>query len=122
MNMATPEKLAEIADHVRDGARGAGRVPGVAQVAAKVRVSLHPDRERARAKLRQLAAFYTVADHYQDMLRSSGFEQDVDLAIEAFKNGGLGEAQRTISDAVPGSVAAHCRDVDRGAHRAPQTL
>jgi len=98
VNMATPDKLAEICDHVRDGARGAGRVPGVAQIAAKVRVSLHLDREHARAKLRHLAAFYTVADHYQDMLRSSGFEQDVDAAVEAFKNGGLGEAERTISD------------------------
>jgi alkanesulfonate monooxygenase SsuD/methylene tetrahydromethanopterin reductase-like flavin-dependent oxidoreductase (luciferase family) len=98
VNMATPEKIAEISQHVREGARTGGRDPGTVQIAAKVRVSLDPDRERARAKLRQVAAFYTVADHYQDMLRASGFEEHVDRAVEAFEQGGLGAAARSIPD------------------------
>jgi alkanesulfonate monooxygenase SsuD/methylene tetrahydromethanopterin reductase-like flavin-dependent oxidoreductase (luciferase family) len=97
VNMATPEKVAEITERVRDGARAAGRDPAAVQIAAKVRVSLHSDRERARSRLRQVAAFYTVADHYQDMLRSSGFGGEVDKAAEAFKKGGLREAERQIS-------------------------
>jgi 5,10-methylenetetrahydromethanopterin reductase len=98
VNMATPAKLADIARHVKDGARAAGRDADLVQVAAKVRVSLHPDRDRARARLRQLAAFYTVADHYQDMLRASGFEAHVDTAVRAFESGGLGAATRTVTD------------------------
>ena len=47
VNMATPQKLADIVRHVREGASAAGRDPGSLQIAAKVRVSLHPDRERA---------------------------------------------------------------------------
>jgi alkanesulfonate monooxygenase SsuD/methylene tetrahydromethanopterin reductase-like flavin-dependent oxidoreductase (luciferase family) len=98
VNMATPEKLADIAHRVREGARSAGRDPARVQVAAKVRVSLSSDRERARARLRQLAAFYTVADHYRDMLRASGFEEHVDMAAAAFEKGGLDAASREISD------------------------
>jgi alkanesulfonate monooxygenase SsuD/methylene tetrahydromethanopterin reductase-like flavin-dependent oxidoreductase (luciferase family) len=98
VNMATPAKLAEIARHVQEGARAAGRDPQAVQIAAKVRVSLHRDRESARSRLRQLAAFYTTADHYQDMLRSSGFAGEVDRVLESFKKGGLVEAVRAISD------------------------
>jgi alkanesulfonate monooxygenase SsuD/methylene tetrahydromethanopterin reductase-like flavin-dependent oxidoreductase (luciferase family) len=92
-------KLGEIARHVHEGARAGGRDPASVQIAAKVRVTLHPDRARARDRLRELAAFYTVADHYQTMLRASGFEDDVDRAVLAFQRGGLREAQRSISDA-----------------------
>jgi alkanesulfonate monooxygenase SsuD/methylene tetrahydromethanopterin reductase-like flavin-dependent oxidoreductase (luciferase family) len=98
VNMATPGKLAEIASWVREGARAAGKDESAIQIIAKVRVTLHADRERARSRLRQLAAFYTVADHYADMLKSSGFEADVVRATEAFARGGLGAAEQQISD------------------------
>ncbi len=98
VNMATPRKVAEIASWVREGARAAGKNEGAAEVITKVRVTLHSDRERARARLKQLAAFYTVADHYTDMLKSSGFEGEVNRAIEAFARGGLRAAEHQISD------------------------
>jgi alkanesulfonate monooxygenase SsuD/methylene tetrahydromethanopterin reductase-like flavin-dependent oxidoreductase (luciferase family) len=98
VNMATPAKLAQIASLVREGARAAGKDESAAQVVTKVRVTLHADRDRARARLRRLAAFYTVADHYGDMLKSSGFEADVRLATSAFATGGLSLAEERISD------------------------
>jgi alkanesulfonate monooxygenase SsuD/methylene tetrahydromethanopterin reductase-like flavin-dependent oxidoreductase (luciferase family) len=98
VNMATPAKLSEIAGHVRDGARAAGKDPAAAVVVAKVRVSLHPDRERARARLRQVATFYTIADHYAEMLKSSGFEAEVARVTAAFADGGFRAAERQISD------------------------
>jgi alkanesulfonate monooxygenase SsuD/methylene tetrahydromethanopterin reductase-like flavin-dependent oxidoreductase (luciferase family) len=98
VNMGTPEKLAEIAGHVREGARAAGKDGGAAQVIAKVRVSIDADRDRARSRLRKLAAMYTVADHYRDMLVSSGFEGEVSKASAAAAQGGLRAAAQAISD------------------------
>jgi alkanesulfonate monooxygenase SsuD/methylene tetrahydromethanopterin reductase-like flavin-dependent oxidoreductase (luciferase family) len=98
VNMGTPEKLAEIALRVREGARAAGKDEASVQVIAKVRVSLDPDRARARSRLRKLAALYTVADHYREMLASSGFEGEVAKASSAAREGGLRAAAGAISD------------------------
>jgi alkanesulfonate monooxygenase SsuD/methylene tetrahydromethanopterin reductase-like flavin-dependent oxidoreductase (luciferase family) len=116
VNMATASKLAEIAARVREGARASGRVD--VEVIAKVRVCIDADRDRARSRLRQLAAFYTAADHYADMLKASGFEADVVRIGEAFARGGLRAATEAVSndylDALP-LVAATSMDevVDR---------
>jgi alkanesulfonate monooxygenase SsuD/methylene tetrahydromethanopterin reductase-like flavin-dependent oxidoreductase (luciferase family) len=98
VNMGTPAKLAEIAAHVREGARAAGKDEASVQVIAKVRVSIDPDRDRARQRLRRLAAMYTVADHYRDMLASSGFEGEVTKATAAAGQGGLRAASAAVSD------------------------
>jgi alkanesulfonate monooxygenase SsuD/methylene tetrahydromethanopterin reductase-like flavin-dependent oxidoreductase (luciferase family) len=98
VNMGTAEKLAEIAAEVRGGARAAGKDETSVQIIAKVRVCLDPDRDRARAGLRKLAARYTVADHYRDMLISSGFEAEVSKVSAAAAEGGLRSAARAITD------------------------
>ena len=54
INMATPAKVKEIAARVREGAMEAGRDPSKIEIVAKSRVSLNPDRNLARAKLRQV--------------------------------------------------------------------
>ncbi|HWO43013.1 MAG TPA: LLM class flavin-dependent oxidoreductase [Candidatus Eisenbacteria bacterium] len=98
INMATPAKVKEIADRVRDGAREAGRDPGKIEVIAKCRVSLHAERAQARAKLRQVLTFYNIADHYSDMLRGMGFETEVNAIHEAFQRGGFKAAMAALSD------------------------
>ena len=119
--MGTPEKLAEIAAQVRDGARAAGKDEASVQVVAKVRVSIDRDRERA-LEAAQLAAMYSVADHYRDMLASSGFEGEVAKASAAAAHGGLGAAAQTISDDYLESAAALRRHVDRRSARPPSPL
>jgi len=99
VNMATPEKLAEIVALVREGARAAGKPESAVQVITKVRVSIDADRERARTRLRQLAARYTVADRYREMLASSGFEGEVSRATEALREQGFRAVEATITDA-----------------------
>src|SRR5688572_20035708 len=53
INMATPAKVKEIAARVREGAAEAGRDPSKIEIIAKSRVSLNPDKQAARDKLRQ---------------------------------------------------------------------
>jgi len=98
INMATPAKIREIAERVREGAIEAGRDPSKIEIVAKCRVSLNPDRALARSKLRQVLTFYNLADHYSDMLKGLGFERDVTAIQEAFQKGGFKAAMAALSD------------------------
>ncbi len=98
INMATPDKIREIAERVRDGAREAGRDPGKIEIIAKARVSLNKDRSLARSKLRQVLTFYNLADHYSGMLRGQGFESEVNAIQGAFQKGGFKAAMASLTD------------------------
>ena len=98
INMATPAKVKEIAARVREGAIEAGRDPSKIEIIAKSRVSLNPDKNAARAKLRQVLTFYNIADHYSDMLRGMGFDKEVNAIHEAFQKGGFKAAMGALTD------------------------
>ena len=98
INMGIPSKVKEIAARVRQGASDAGRDPGKVEIMVKVRVCIHPDRTVARHKLRQILAFYNVADHYSNMLRECGFGREVDAVAKAFKENGFKAAAAAVSD------------------------
>ncbi|MBI3934548.1 MAG: LLM class flavin-dependent oxidoreductase [Acidobacteria bacterium] len=99
INMAIPSKIREIADRVRAGAAGAGKDPSKVEVMAKVRVSVHPDRAQARARLRQVLTFYNISDHYSKMLIECGFEPEVTAVQKAFLAGGFKAATKAMTDA-----------------------
>ena len=98
INMATPTKIKEIADRVREGAKEAGRDPANIEIIAKSRVSLNPDRAVARSRLRQVLTFYNIADHYSDMLKTMGFESEVNEIQSSFQKGGFKAAMESLSD------------------------
>ena len=115
INMATPEKIREIAGRTQAAATAAGRGP--VDVIGKVRVSLNPDREVARSKLRQALTFYNIADHYSDMLREQGFVSEVDAVQEAFRSGGFKAAMGALTDdymdrlpVIPATSVAEIKD------------
>ncbi len=117
INMATPATIKKIADRVRAGAVEAGRDPASLEIIAKVRVSLNPDRQIARSKLRQVLTFYNIADYYKDMLKSSGFAAEVTAIERAFKEGGFKAAQPLITDeymdrlpVIPGTSIKEIKD------------
>ena len=117
INMAIPATVRQIAERVRAGAAEVGRASSDIQIITKVRVSLNPDRAKARAKLRQVLTFYNIADHYRDMLKASGFEPEVNAVQEAFRQGGFKAAQEVITDAymdrlpvVPGASAGEIKE------------
>lgn len=117
INMATPEKIREIAARVREGAKEAGRDPNKIEIIAKCRVSLNPDRAKARAKLRQVLTFYNLADHYSDMLKGLGFDAEVSAIQAAFQQGGFKAAMAALTDdymdklpVVPGTSIEEIKD------------
>lgn len=117
INMATPAKIREIAARVREGAKEAGRDPAQIEIIAKCRVSLNPDRAKARSKLRQVLTFYNLADHYSDMLKGLGFEAEVHAIQSAFQSGGFKAAMAALTDeymdklpVVPGTSIEEIKD------------
>ena len=99
INMATPEKVKEIAARVREGAIEAGPRPEQDRDHRQVaRVAQSRTRMLARAKLRQVLTFYNIADHYSDMLRGMGFEKEVNAIHEAFQKGGFKAAMGALTD------------------------
>ena len=117
INMATPEKIREIAARVHEGAKEAGRDPSKIDIIAKCRVSLNPDRAKARSKLRQVLTFYNLADHYSDMLKGLGFEAEVNAIQSAFQQGGFKAAMAALTDqymdklpVVPGTSIEEIKD------------
>jgi len=117
INMATPAKIREIAERVREGAREAGRDPTKIEIVAKCRVSLNPDRAVARSRLRQVLTFYNLADHYSDMLKGLGFEPEVNAIQSAFEKGGFKAAMAALTDeymdklpVIPGTSIAEIKE------------
>jgi alkanesulfonate monooxygenase SsuD/methylene tetrahydromethanopterin reductase-like flavin-dependent oxidoreductase (luciferase family) len=99
INMAPASQIRVIAERVREGAQAAGRDPARAEIIAKVWVSLHPDRQQARKGLRQALTFYSVADHYKEMLTAAGLGAEVTAVQQAFREGGFKAALAQITDA-----------------------
>ena len=98
INMAPASQIRVIAERVRDGAAAVGRNPSKAEIIAKVWVSLHSDRKVARTNLRQMVTFYSIADHYREMLTAAGLGPEVWAIQQAFREGGFKAAQAKISD------------------------
>ena len=98
VNMANPPMLREIFGRVKDSAERAGREPSSIDYVAKVRVSIHQDREVARAKLKSVLAFYNIADHYRDMIASMGFERESRAVRDAYQQSGFRAAQGAVPD------------------------
>lgn len=100
INMANPAMVREIVQNVSAGAREAGRDPSQIEYVVKIRVCMHPDREVAKAKLKQVLTFYNIADHYRDMIARMGFATESAAIREAYQSGGFKAAQALITDAM----------------------
>ncbi|MPZ14646.1 MAG: LLM class flavin-dependent oxidoreductase [Chloroflexi bacterium] len=100
VNMATPAMTEEIVTRVRQGAIDAGRDPQQLEYVVKVRVCLHPDRAVARTRLKHTLAFYSIADHYRDLLDRMGFAEESAQVRETYHQHGFRAAQAAVADAM----------------------
>lgn len=98
VNMATPAKVREVFDRVRQAAVDAGRDPSSLEYIAKVRVCIHPEPEVARDRLRQVVAFYAIAEFYRDLLDQMGFAEQGARVREVYEADGFRAAQQAVPD------------------------
>jgi alkanesulfonate monooxygenase SsuD/methylene tetrahydromethanopterin reductase-like flavin-dependent oxidoreductase (luciferase family) len=101
---------------VRQSAIEAGRDPDSLDYVAKIRVSLGPDVEAAKAKLKSTLAFYNIADHYKDMIANMGFAEESARIRETYRESGFRAAQTAVPeelvDQLP-TIAARTADEAR---------
>jgi alkanesulfonate monooxygenase SsuD/methylene tetrahydromethanopterin reductase-like flavin-dependent oxidoreductase (luciferase family) len=99
VNMANPSVVAEIAEGTRAAAREAGRDPDAFAVTIKVRCSVSDNLAAARAALKNVLTFYSLAAGYREMLSTRmGLEKEVRMINETWKAKGFKEAARQIPD------------------------
>lgn len=78
--MATPRGVAAAWDFVRQGARQAGRDPDEVEVISRVDTCVDPDRDRARAGVRQMIAFLLWSSYpNRDFVTQLGMEVPSEL-------------------------------------------
>lgn len=98
LNMATPSKVRAILANVRAAAIEAGRDLDRIQYCVKVRVAMSADRELARRRLKQVLTFYSLADHYREMVASMGFAEASAAIRAAYEKGGFKAAAAAVPD------------------------
>ena len=103
-NMGPTAYLADAVGALRQAARQAGRDPAQVDVAALVISGLGPHGERI---CRESIARWVSPEmpFYQNLLRESGFAEDVDRIEAALKDGGFEAAGRAVSDTLLDEVA-----------------
>ncbi len=98
LNMANPAMVRQIVSNVRQGAVEAGRDPEKLEFIVKVRACVHPEREVAKTRLKQVLTFYNLADHYKDLIAAMGFGAESQAIRDAYQQGGFKAAQAAVSD------------------------
>ncbi len=105
INMANPTVVAEVAEGTRAAAREAGRDADVFAVVAKVRCAINDDLAAARAALKKVLTFYSLAAGYKEMLtHRMGLGREVQMINEIWRVKGFKEAARQVPDEMLNSV------------------
>ena len=104
VNMANPPMIREIVKRVTQGATDAGKDPSNLEYVIKVRVCMNPDRDIAKAKLKQVLTFYMLAgaegEGYNALFASMGFGAETQSVREAYEKGGFRAGQAAVPDAM----------------------
>ena len=102
INMASPDRVRQIAEWCREGVRAAGRDPARFEIVPKLRVALHEDPALARRALKKVLAFYCLQKGYGEMLMDMGYREEVGHVRGVYGQSGFHAAH----DAVPDSMLA----------------
>jgi len=100
INMASPDRVRQIAAWAQEGAAAAGRDPAELQIVPKLRVALHEDVATARRALKKVLTFYSLQEGYGQMLEAMGFAEEVARIRQAHRESGF----RAAADQVPDSM------------------
>jgi alkanesulfonate monooxygenase SsuD/methylene tetrahydromethanopterin reductase-like flavin-dependent oxidoreductase (luciferase family) len=102
INMANPERTRFVANYASLGSKKTGRNFEHFEVITKVRCSINEDVEKAKAAIRKVVTFYTLADHYRDMLAEMGLAKEVDDVRRVYLQSGFRKASEHVTDKMLG--------------------
>jgi 5,10-methylenetetrahydromethanopterin reductase len=118
VNMADTGRIRFVTENAAIGAEEAGKDKSKLEIVAKVRVSLNEDIEMAKDALKKVVTFYSLAQHYRDMLVQMGLGEEVKRIQESYKQSGFKATAKTVSDEMLGKIpvvaATNIGDLKRG--------
>ena len=115
MNWTAESFIPQAVEHIRRGARIAGRDISEIDIAGYVRVATGGDEEAVRDSLRGQVARYASNTFYRNFFAETGFGREMSEAAEALAAGDLARASEAITREMQDQVAvvgtpAQCRE------------
>ena len=115
MNWTAESFMPQAVEHIRRGARIAGRDISEIDIAGYVRVATGGDEEAVRDSLRGQVARYASNTFYRNFFAETGFGREMSEAAEALAAGDLARASEAITREMQDQVAvvgtpAQCRE------------
>ena len=98
INFITPETVAPMLDHTRDGMRAAGKDPAKLDVVCRILVAADEDPEVARTLFRRALTAYVAVPQYNQFFREIGYEKEAAIAMNAWNAGDRKKALESIPD------------------------
>jgi len=96
LNWATPSRIREATEHVRAGAREAGRSPGDIRIASYLRTCVSDDTERVERASREQIALYGSMVYYRNYFTEIGFATEAAALETAWANGDAEAATNVV--------------------------
>lgn len=106
--LVTPDRLRNLIRWIADGAREAGRDPAEVEIGAYLWTVVAPDaesRDRGRRLIRQQIAWYAGnLPLYANLVRESGFSENVDRVADLWQSGDQDAAVDAVADGLVDAV------------------
>ena len=96
MNWATPDRIRETTEHIRAGAREAGRSPDEVRIASYLRTCVSDDTERVERACRAQIARYGSMVYYRNYFSEIGFAAEAEALEAAWAKGDAAGAANLV--------------------------
>jgi len=96
VNYITPETFAPLLEHIREGARSAGKPTDSIDIACRIQVAVDPEEDVVRENLRRELTAYVTVPQYNKFFREIGYENEARAAFEAWNAGDRKKALQSI--------------------------
>jgi probable F420-dependent oxidoreductase len=122
VNYITPETFAPLLEHIREGARSAGKPTDNIDIACRIQVAVDPEEDVVRENLRRELTAYVTVPQYNKYFREIGYENEARIAIEAWNGGDRKKALQSIPQKMveeiyvlgsPARIAQRLHDFER---------
>jgi probable F420-dependent oxidoreductase len=98
VNFITPETVAPMLDHTREGMRAAGKNPAELDVVCRIICAVDEDEDVARTLFRRSLTSYVTVPQYNKFFREIGYEKEAGAAMDLWNAGDRKKALETIPD------------------------
>jgi len=96
INFITPETVAPMLEHTRDGMRAVGKDPAKLDVVCRILVAADEDPEVARTLFRRALTAYVTVPQYNQFFREIGYDKEAAIAMNAWNAGDRKKALESI--------------------------